>query len=1422
MSINLSGRALKRLRLPVVNYYSSAYQVMSAQAGDVNTRYLDVVLYDDRGDIDLGAYSKVYLQVQAYDGISPQMSEGWIDTERNRAVCRLTSSMLQYTGAKMPCNIWLVGTDADDEPMSLTSQTFYVMVYEGHGGTDAEPSEDELTALQSAINDVVELEKTVGEAEANRQENFRSVYIKYSFDANGYNYTDSWQQGQQYMGVANTPKEPEDATGYSWILISGGSSGGSAVTVVGKNGYGFYRLAGEYTADITNVATEDIQRRADREVQAGDMLITPEGLIFVLDEYDADNDTQKVSYYTDIGGGDVSEEAIAAAVEMYMSENEIDGSGADDIDIVDGDGSYKLILTKDGEHIGSGVNMPTYTAEDVGAAEKNHNHDEKYQPKGDYAAKGHNHDGKYQPVGNYLTEETDPTVPSWAKQPTKPTYTADEVKARPNTWMPTAEDVGARPDTWMPTASDVGADAIDTAASKVADHNADTDSHNDIRLLIQGLDARLTALADSDDTTIDQLSELVAYIKANRGLIESITTDKVNVDSIINNLTTNATDQPLSAAQGMALKTLIDNLTTTVNGKQTAEQVATAISNALKAYPTTTAMQTAIGTALADYAKVDHNHDGTYAKPSDIPTKLSQLTVDSTHRTVTDAEKTGWNSKAAGDHNHDDKYQTKGDYAAAGHNHDGVYAKQTELNDAVNTALETAKESGDFNGTSVTVSKVTESAESGGSNVVEFSDGKSLVVKNGKDGQGGKDGVSPAVTVNKSGKVTTIQVVNADGTVSTSTVNDGNDGKDGEDGYAQMIPLEAESTDWLLENGDTTKQYLLPDGFFYKYEETTTTTPGTTETRPLFTNALDSAGLTINNRWSYSSAALSAQNGYATTGLIPVTKEQKVYINLPLGCLSGNYCRIHYFKADGTTKINGQQDYIANVNKVITETDGVCSWTVGYHMTTKSDPSTNALLSGADDIAYMRIVVDVLTKYTGSIGDVSRAITEAEAADIIVSVGNPIAYETVTTPGATTTTREWVNTGRAFVPADYEAVILDHEARITAIENGTSGGGTPNGGTTTGETLTDSEKLARIATWDKPIYDDLEPYLIPDGEELSVPAEAVKGWTSSTDPDNSKRKAQVQMVYDYYAGLCAAYPEYVREITDTTNGIGGLCSDNEQMVRVYEFCELDGRQYNSAHTKKSETKLTIIVSAGIHKEWGGLYGVTKALTRIAEDPKLRYLRRNCRFIIVPVLNPYCFLDYSATSGVKNYNGVNIHVAFDDALAEIEAQYLDNVFKKYSDAAFYLSCHSAQIDTTYGVAFVWPSAGSYYTCNLGFRLIDMMSFAWEQKYGTEMWRNKVAAQNNKTDSNGARLYTALPAGDYRVGYASISNTLNSEYKHALKYGIQGMNVEVIDTFHVLSSVGLDSYVITHGAETYINLFRLAASNFNTTDKTSQYE
>lgn len=44
-----------------------------------------------------------------------------------------------------------------------------------------------------------------------------------------------------------------------------------------------------------------------------------------------------------------------------------------------------------------------------------------------------------------IAQETDPTVPAWAKEPEKPTYTAEEVGARPADWKPTPQEIGAQP-----------------------------------------------------------------------------------------------------------------------------------------------------------------------------------------------------------------------------------------------------------------------------------------------------------------------------------------------------------------------------------------------------------------------------------------------------------------------------------------------------------------------------------------------------------------------------------------------------------------------------------------------------------------------------------------------------------------------------------------------------------------------------------------------------------------------------------------------------------------------------------------------------------------------------------------------------------------------------------------------------------------
>lgn len=106
--------------------------------------------------------------------------------------------------------------------------------------------------------------------------------------------------------------------------------------------------------------------------------------------------------------------------------------------------------------------------------------------------------------------------------------------------------------------------------TEIYNHNTSSLAHTDIRNLITDLTTRLNSLADSDDTTLDQLSEIVAYIKSNRTLIENVTTNKVNVSDIIDNLTSTATNKPLSANQGKILKDLIDTLESTTYTEATA------------------------------------------------------------------------------------------------------------------------------------------------------------------------------------------------------------------------------------------------------------------------------------------------------------------------------------------------------------------------------------------------------------------------------------------------------------------------------------------------------------------------------------------------------------------------------------------------------------------------------------------------------------------------------------------------------------------------------------------------------------------------------------------------------------------------------------------------------------------------------------
>lgn len=107
---------------------------------------------------------------------------------------------------------------------------------------------------------------------------------------------------------------------------------------------------------------------------------------------------------------------------------------------------------------------------------------------------------------------------------------------------------------------DIGADPKGTAANAVYSHNTSEESHGDMRIELKAINDRLNAFFNSDDKTLDELAEIVGYITNNNSLIEGVTVSKVNVTDIVNNLETNVPNRPLSAAQGVVLKKMIDEI----------------------------------------------------------------------------------------------------------------------------------------------------------------------------------------------------------------------------------------------------------------------------------------------------------------------------------------------------------------------------------------------------------------------------------------------------------------------------------------------------------------------------------------------------------------------------------------------------------------------------------------------------------------------------------------------------------------------------------------------------------------------------------------------------------------------------------------------------------------------------------------------
>lgn len=1178
------------------------------------------------------------------------------------------------------------------------------------------------------------------------------------------------------------------------------------------------------------------------------------------------------------------------------------------------------------------------------------------------------------------------------------------------------EDIGALPDsTVIPT--------VPTKISAFENDKGYLTQHQSLDAYAKTDD--LGALATKDSLTASDVGALP---------------DTTKIPSTLSDLTTDSTH-----------RTVTDTEKNTWNAKANVSDIPTKVSDLTndKGYITSyTETDPTVPSWAKAATKPSYTASEVGALPSTtkIPGALSDLNEDTTHRVVTDEEKEAWNAKSNFSGNYADlngkpTIPTVPTKVSAFTNDAGYLTEHQDISHkldasalptAINTALEQAKESGEFDGTSVTVMGVINSNEDGGSNVVTFSDGKTVTIKNGSKGSTGSRGDTGAtgqrgtgllsVTTAPSSYTTEVGGITPKYRMALSTIKtqagvtevllgdtirysyyhypiahldasyayfttrvsirgatgvDGTNGADGmpgapgakgEDGYtpvkgvdyytdsdkaewstyiaselAKRGQLKPEFANSISECTDTTKLYVLPDGFIYAYILTEV------ETGPSYKNWLTYSvnkdgtdyvgdngedGYRKGYRYSASSAVEKSATGYDCIGWLPVKPNDVIRITnvseMSASTDASNYCTAIFLNS--TFAQQNKTFYLTNSNNQITVENGLYTLVVPNEST----------------ICWVKLTLMGVT------------------ADTIITIN-----EEITEGGGTTTGYAWVSTGRAFVPADYEDRIISLEEQTAELreliknsggstepevgftnmiplstnadgspyvgDNGEAGyragyrvsssgtekeaagysctgfipvvagdviriknvpqhtssndgsgyavayyfsssfervwGGifinnidrnvdysngihsftipdysdiayirvsllgvtgdtiltvnqeiTENSGSSgsgsTGDSSNDGgnpeetleESLDRIKNWKYPIHEDAPVFLL-----------------ETDKPAISSNEQTTEAIYAKYDALMNANPGLVTKVDC------GMASDGATPIYVYHFKEAEPHYSTPLW---SETKPVILICSGVHPtEQSGVHSLYHAMEEITTNPKLRDLRRNVHFIVMPMINPTAFND--STYGVRNPDGIQVHYNFEvdfkypmDSgyvangnrnhggevpLSIPETQYFDALMEEYKEnLALVISCHNNDVDEQYGTGFIWCSCATHFMCNLGFRFVDKMSDAWRKKHGTAFdegirWANEYAlAQAEAGSSLFNSAYTKeQPEWDYRVGRASISGSGGTEYKQALKYGVHGINVEVCDRCMILDKdfgKKRTANVVTMGTETYINFFR----------------
>lgn len=287
----------------------------------------------------------------------------------------------------------------------------------------------------------------------------------------------------------------------------------------------------------------------------------------------------------------------------------------------------------------------------------------------------------------------------------------------------------------------------------------------------------------------------------------------------------------------------------------------------------------------------------------------------------------------------------------------------------------------------------------------------------------------------------------------------------------QQVPMFANDTS---ECTDTTKVYVLPDGYIYAYMLTEITSGGG------YTNVLENASISLNSRYNSSNTLKSGAAGYIAVTDVVVSPGDVIRFKpstLAQG-VSGGYQRLRLLNSSGTVISQGDTELATEYP--LTVTDGVGMLTL---------PTTD---SGA--CYYSQAVKMRMNLYVSS-----ASVTEADLEGLVVTVNEEIK-EAEPSIGY-----GWANTGRAFVPANYEDRIVELE-EVLKLQ----------------DVIQQQEnEIEKLKTSENNLLD---------GMEVFAPSPQLPADGSATSDFNAET-ITCQQVYDYIDALTSRYPKYITKET---------------------------------------------------------------------------------------------------------------------------------------------------------------------------------------------------------------------------------------------------------------------------------------------------